>query len=104
MTVLPAHEQPQSVVDGPQGAMVQENPRREFSEDVKGRVGARCERRCALCFILDDNSDPQEGQFAHIEREGSTNAEENCAFLCFRHHNWYDSKPSAGARVMPVEL
>jgi hypothetical protein len=34
------------------------------------------------------------GQIAHLDRDRSNSAEENLAFLCFEHHDEYDSRTS----------
>jgi hypothetical protein len=78
--------------------------RREFSAAVKGKVAARCQRRCALCFVFKGKAKPRKGQFAHVDRDHSNSSEGNCAFLCLSHHDSYDSVPSQGARIMPNEL
>ncbi|WP_037449911.1 hypothetical protein [Sphingobium chlorophenolicum] len=36
----------------------------------------------------------QSGQIAHLDKDNTNNAESNLAFLCFHHHDEYDSKSS----------
>lgn len=45
-----------------------------------------------------------EGQVAHIDQDHANPARENLVYLCHRHHDWYDSKPSQGKGRTPGEL
>jgi len=62
-------------------------------------------RRCAFCFAFDDDRTAQPaGQVAHIDRDPENASLENAAYLCLKHHNDYDSKPSQAKRLTPNEL
>ena len=50
-------------------------------------VLTKSRRRCALCFLYENNTEQQAGQIAHIGRDRSNHAEENLIFLCLRHHD-----------------
>lgn len=54
----------------------------------------RSRRRCCICFGLNRETSLKTGQIAHLDRDSSNNAEDNLAFLCFQHHDEYDSRPS----------
>ena len=68
--------------------------RKTTPKDIETNVLRRSNRRCALCFHLDYDSDEKEGQIAHLDEDPSNYAEDNLAFLCLRHHTLYDSKTS----------
>jgi hypothetical protein len=61
-------------------------------------------RRCALCFGLHGDLEMKKGQIAHIDHDPSNNIEHNLAFLCFNHHDEYDSKTSQAKGISPREL
>jgi hypothetical protein len=61
---------------------------------VQKTVLLRSRRRCCICFGLDRDTTIKVGQIAHLDRDNSNNSEENLAFLCFIHHDEYDSKTS----------
>ncbi|QEL11682.1 hypothetical protein FY550_11400 [Kushneria phosphatilytica] len=51
-------------------------------------------RRCALCFGLNQDSTQKRGQIAHLNKNKNDNRVENLAFLCFDHHDTFDSTTS----------
>ncbi len=51
-------------------------------------------RRCCICFGLNRDTQLKAGQIAHLDQKSSNNAETNLAFLCFEHHDEYDSVSS----------
>jgi hypothetical protein len=73
-------------------------------QNVQNDVLTRSARRCALCFGLDGSLKRVDGQIAHVDRNSANAAVENLAFLCFDHHNEYDSKPSQAKGLVPGEL
>jgi hypothetical protein len=79
-------------------------PRKKVSAAVAAEVMIACRRRCCLCAFLDDNFVPQQGQLAHIDRENSHSGVENLVYLCTRHHDEYDTKPSATRKVTELEI
>jgi hypothetical protein len=78
--------------------------RKNFAKKVQAAVAARCRRRCALCYFLDDDVGPKHGQFAHIDRNHGNNSADNAAYLCPNHHDEYDTTPSQTAKFTPNEL
>jgi hypothetical protein len=78
--------------------------RRNFTKTVQAAVAARCRRRCAICYFLDDDVRPKRGQFAHIDRDHGNNCPDNAAYLCPNHHDEYDTTPSQTAKFTPTEL
>jgi hypothetical protein len=79
-------------------------PRKPFPVNVQSLVLAKCKRKCALCFCLDDDDTEKEGQLAHIDRDAQNNSEDNAAFLCTRHHSRYDSSSRQTKGILPDEL
>lgn len=65
--------------------------RANISQEVQARILAESRRRCAICFGLKRDLDRKKGQIAHLDKDASNNAPENLAFLCFDHHDEYDS-------------
>ena len=53
-------------------------------------------RRCCLCFGLKNDSEPKKGQIAHLDHDPFNPDPDNLAWLCFDHHNEYDSRQSQG--------
>lgn len=72
--------------------------------NIEIAVLRKCRRRCALCFFLDFNLDTQKGQIAHIDRDANNSAEDNLAYLCLRHHDEYDTRPSQSKGLKEKEL
>ena len=72
--------------------------------NIEIAVLRKCRRRCALCFSLDFNLDTQQGQIAHVDRDANNKAEDNLAYLCLRHHDEYDTRPSQSKGFKEEEL
>ena len=49
-------------------------------------------RRCCLCFGLNNDFEEKQGQIAHVDHDSANPDFDNLAFLCFNHHDRYDSK------------
>jgi hypothetical protein len=62
-----------------------------LTETRKSQILSR--RRCAMCYGLYNNTEVKDGQIAHLDRNNTNAKLENLAYLCFDHHNQYDSKP-----------
>lgn len=77
--------------------------RKPFPPDVEVAVVVKSRRRCALCAGLKGDFTEKQGQIAHVDKPEDASLE-NAAFLCFDHHNSYDSKPSQAKGMMPKEL
>jgi hypothetical protein len=78
--------------------------RKAIPKDVEARVLLDCRRRCALCYGLDGDHSHKRWQIAHIDHDRSNNAEKNLAYLCFDHHDQYDSKTSQSKNLTDREL
>lgn len=51
-------------------------------------------RRCAICYGISREYDQKSGQIAHLDKDNTNSAIDNLCFLCFHHHDEYDSKSS----------
>lgn len=51
-------------------------------------------RRCCLCYGLAGDAAEKKGQIAHLDGDRTNNRPDNLAFLCFDHHDGYDSTTS----------
>ena len=68
--------------------------RKPISKEVETNVLLSSRRRCCICFGLNRDTGLKSGQIAHLDHDNSNNAESNLAFLCFNHHDEYDSRSS----------
>ncbi len=70
------------------------SPRKNIPESVENEVLVQVRRRCSLCFGLNRDDKPKRGQIAHLDKNPSNNNPSNLAFLCFDHHDEFDSRTS----------
>jgi hypothetical protein len=68
--------------------------RKKISKEIEKEVLVRSQRRCCLCFGLENDFDRKKGQIAHLDKDPSNNALDNLAWLCWDHHDEYDSTTS----------
>jgi hypothetical protein len=68
--------------------------RTTISPEVIADVLVTSRRRCCLCFALSNDAVEKKGQVAHLDRDASNNSRDNLVFLCFDHHDQYDSRTS----------
>lgn len=61
-------------------------------------------RRCCVCFALSNDTQEKRGQVAHLDRDASNSARDNLVFLCFDHHDQYDSLTSQSKGLTVEEL
>jgi hypothetical protein len=80
--------------------------RKPISKQVETNILLTSRRRCCICFGLNRDTSLKNGQIAHLDHDNSNNAESNLAFLCFDHHNEYDSRSSQkkGLTVSEVKV
>lgn len=69
-------------------------PRKPISKQVETNILLSSRRRCCICFGLNRDTSLKNGQIAHLDHDNSNNVESNLAFLCFDHHDEYDSRSS----------
>ena len=65
-------------------------------------VAAR--RRCCLCVFLHHRDEVRKGQIAHLNRDPSDFRFENLVWLCFEHHDEYDSRTSQSKGLISAEV
>jgi hypothetical protein len=68
--------------------------RPRISTETLRLVLTRSRRRCAVCLALAGDFSQKKGQIAHLDHDPSNNDDDNLVFLCFEHHDEYDSKTS----------
>ena len=67
-------------------------------------VLTRSRRRCCICFGLTRDIVVKRGQIAHLDGDRSNSSAENLAFLCFDHHDEYDSRTSQSKNFTMSEV
>ena len=78
--------------------------RKVVSKKIQADILCKCQRRCALCFGLNNDTNIKEGQIAHIDRDNTNSEEKNLVYLCLDHHNLYDSKFKQTKNFTPLEV
>jgi hypothetical protein len=79
-------------------------PRIAVPDDIQDLVLLLSRRRCCVCFGLNGNADVKAGQIAHLDHDHSNNELDNLAFLCFEHHDQYDSGTSQSKSLRKSEI
>lgn len=78
--------------------------RRRVPKSVETAVLMASRRRCCLCVFLDDRDEVRKGHVAHLNRDSSNSRFENLVYLCFEHHDEYDSRTSQSKGFRPDEV
>jgi hypothetical protein len=78
--------------------------RTKLPKDIETQVLVLCRRRCCICFGLNRDTSLKEGQVAQLDHDSSNSELDNLAFLCFVHHNQYDSRTNQGKNLTPAEV
>lgn len=78
--------------------------RTSIPPQTQARVLTESRRRCALCVFLRNDSSERVGQIAHLNQNASDNRFENLVWLCFEHHDKYDSKTSQSKNYTEIEV
>jgi uncharacterized membrane protein YgcG len=78
--------------------------RARISPEVQARVLAESRRRCAVCYGLNNDASKKKGQIAHLDQDAANNSESNLIFLCFDHHDDYDSTTRQAKGLTQLEL
>jgi len=62
-------------------------------------------RRCCICFSLNQDFSVKKGQIAHLDKNPANSSFDNLVFLCFDHHDEYDSttRQSKGFHINEVK-
>ena len=72
--------------------------------NVEEEVLVLCRRRCCICYGLDRDITIKSGQIAHLDGRPDNNDLDNLAFLCFGHHDQYDTRTSQSKGLTPREV
>lgn len=78
--------------------------RKKPTTTIEADVLERSRRRCCICFGLSRDVAVKRGQIAHLDGDRSNSSEENLAFLCFDHHDEYDSRMSQSKSFTMLEV
>jgi len=78
--------------------------RKHINSQVQAEILLNSRRRCCLCFGLERDFNLKKGQIAHIDKNNSNPKIENLVFLCFNHHDEYDSQTSQSKGISYKEL
>lgn len=88
----------------PTGQVSMATKRKRVEPAKTMHVLVRSRRRCAVCFGLSRDVGIKLGQIAHLDRNPSNNDPDNLCFLCFEHHELYDSKASQAKGYTALEV
>jgi hypothetical protein len=64
----------------------------KLSGGIEAQVLIEGRRRCCVCYSLNHDFRVKQGQIAHLDHNPNNNSIDNFVFLCFDHHDNYDSK------------
>lgn len=78
--------------------------RKSITKDVQTSVLVNSRRRCCICFGLNRDTALKSGQIAHLDKDNTNSAETNLVFLCFHHHDEYDSTTSQRKNLTEGEV
>lgn len=78
--------------------------RKKVTPATQAEVLLKSRRRCCICFGLNRDTSIKQGQIAHLDHDPSNNNESNLAFLCFDHHDQYDSRTKQSKNLTIQEV
>jgi hypothetical protein len=78
--------------------------RKKIPQGIVADIMTASRRRCCICFGLRQDNAEKKGQIAHLDHDSSNNTPDNLAFLCFNHHDQYDTSPSQAKGLMIEEV
>jgi len=78
--------------------------RKRPKQATEAEVLTLSRRRCCICFGLNRDVEVKAGQIAHLDGDKSNSALDNMAFLCFEHHDQYDSRTSQSKNFTVKEV
>ena len=79
-------------------------PRKKIPNNIQIEVLTKSKRRCALCCGINNDCSEKRGQIAHINKNNSDNEFDNLVWLCFEHHDLYDSQTSQSKNYQSKEV
>ena len=78
--------------------------RKAVPESTQNNVLLKSRRRCCLCFWLTGRDEVVKGQIAHLDQNYESPDEDNLVFLCYDHHDEYDSRTSTSKGLREGEV
>lgn len=78
--------------------------RTPVSKADEAKILLTSRRRCCICFGLNRDTAIKQGQIAHLDRNSSNSVLDNLAFMCFDHHDQYDSTTRQSKNFTPPEV
>jgi hypothetical protein len=78
--------------------------RPKISAEAQAEVLLQCARRCCLCFGLHGDSAIKKGQIAHLNHDRALNHVSNLVYLCFDHHDEFDSTTRQSKGLAEAEV
>ena len=78
--------------------------RTSIPHEIQALVLTKSKRRCALCVFLDGKDEERKGQIAHLNGDHADSRFENLVWLCFEHHDDFDSKTSQSKNYTQIEV
>ena len=78
--------------------------RKAVPESTQNNVLLKSRRRCCLCFWLTGRDEVVKGQIAHLDQNYENPDEDNLVFLCYDHHDEYDSRTSTSKGLREGEV
>ncbi len=87
-----------------QVTMPKPSARKPVAPSVQASILVRSRRRCCICYGLNRDTGLKAGQIAHLDHDNSNNREDNLAFLCFEHHDQYDSQTRQSKNFTETEV
>ncbi|MCI5163526.1 MAG: hypothetical protein D3917_16190 [Candidatus Electrothrix sp. AX5] len=79
--------------------------RKRTPSNIETEVLTQSARRCCICYGLHNDFEIKKGQIAHLDRNPANSNFDNLAWLCFEHHDEYDSitRQSKGLTISEVK-
>ena len=68
--------------------------RKKIPKKNETKVLTLSRRRCCICYGLSNDFEIKNGQIAHLDQNSENFKIENLSWLCFVHHDQYDSRTS----------
>ncbi len=68
--------------------------RKKIPKKNETKVLTLSRRRCCICYGLSNDFEIKNGQIAHLDQNSENFKLENLSWLCFVHHDQYDSRTS----------
>jgi len=78
--------------------------RKRISGITEADILLQSRRRCCVCFGLHRDENLKKGQIAHLDGDRGNDNPDNLAFLCFEHHDEFDSKTSQSKGLTVEEV